>query len=409
MSYTIVHDASQVVTGPAENGSDGRATVTTESDAAVVIEEGTVTAVGPTAELTDAYPPADAATAIDATGRCVLPGFVDSHTHAMFVGDRSDEFAAKLRGKSYQEILADGGGILRTVRMVRDARRAELADRLRTHLDMLVANGTTTVEIKSGYGLDTETELEMLSVIDQVGSSHPVDVVPTFMGAHAIPENEDAETYTETVITEQLPAVEDQGIARFCDVFCEADVFSAEQSMRILQAGQEHGLAAKIHADEFTRLGGSQVAADLSATSADHLLQATDEDAAALVENGVTPVFLPGTAFGLDGEYPDPAPFLERGVVPAVATDFNPNCFAPTLSFAATLGCVGAGMTPAEAVLGITARGAAAIGAENGCGRIHPGSPGDLVVLDAPAYRHLPYRYDVSGVDTVLKGGTVVA
>jgi imidazolonepropionase len=406
MTYTIVHGAREVVTGPAP---DSPTTVETVSDGAVVVEDETVAAVGPTADLTAEYPPENAETAVDATGRCVLPGFVDAHTHALFVGDRSDEFEAKLQGTSYQEILADGGGILRTVRAVRDATPDELAAQLCDHLDVLLAGGTTTAEIKSGYGLDTETERKMLSVIDRVGDDHPVDVVPTFMGAHAIPDGSDSETYTERVIDDQLPAIEQQGIARFCDVFCEEDVFSADQSRRILEAGAEHGLAPKIHTDEFARLGGSQVAADLSATSADHLLRATTQDAVALVESDVTPVFLPGTAFGLDGEYPDLAPFRERGVVPAVASDFNPNCYAPTLGFAATLACVGVGMTPAEAVLGITARGAAAIDAGDGRGTLRPGAPGDLVVLDAPAYRHLPYTYDGNVVDTVIEGGRVAA
>ncbi|TKR25211.1 imidazolonepropionase [Natronomonas salsuginis] len=405
MTYTVVHDATEIVTGPADEDSE---TLQTETGAAVVIEDGTVSAVGPSAEITAEYPPANAETAVDASGNCILPGFVDSHTHALFVGDRSDEFEAKLAGKSYQEILADGGGILRTVRNVREATDGELAAQLRTHLDVMLANGTTTAEVKSGYGLDTDIELRMLAVIDRVNENHPVGLVPTFMGAHAVPDDTTSEAYTESVVTEQLPTVADQGIAEFCDVFCEADVFSVEQSRRILTAGQEHGLTPKIHADEFARLGGSQLAAELSAASADHLLQSTPEDAASLVDNGVTPTFLPGTAFGLDGEYPRLAPFEERGTIPAIATDFNPNCYAPTLGFAATLACVGVGMTPAQAIRGITERGAAALDRTDGRGTLRTGAPGDLVVLDAPTYRHLPYKYDGALVETVLKDGTVV-
>lgn len=432
MSYTVVHDAAEVVVGPPP-GSDGIADgvghtggdgagedgdgdtdaagppVETRSDAAVVIADGAVAAIGPTDDLTDEYPPSAAGTAVDASGRCVLPGFVDAHTHAIFAGDRSDEFEAKLQGASYQEILADGGGILRTVRAVRDASDADLRARLRAHLDTMVAHGTTTAEVKSGYGLDTETELRLLAAIDAVAADHPVDLVPTFMGAHAVPEGTTSEAYVETVIDEQLPAVADQGIAEFCDVFCEEDVFSVDQSRRLLEAGRAHGLAPKLHADEFVRLGGARLAADLRATSADHLLASTPADADALVDAGVTPVFLPGTAFGLDGEYPDADPFRERGVLPAIATDFNPNCFAPTLGFAATLACVGVGMTPAEAIRGITDRGAAALDRTDGRGTLREGAPGDLVVVDAPSYRHLPYRYDVDAVETVLKGGEVVS
>lgn len=406
MSYTLVHDVAELVTGP--GGDDSEETLQTESDAAVVIEDGTVSAVGSTTEVTADYPVASAEITVNASGRCVLPGFVDSHTHALFVGDRSDEFEAKLAGKSYQDILADGGGILRTVRNVREATGEELADQLRTHLDVMLAHGTTTAEVKSGYGLDTESELQMLSVIEKVNHSHPIDLVPTFMGAHAVPDDSTSEEYTERVITEQLPAVADQGIAQFCDVFCEEDVFSVEQSRRILTAGVEQSLTPKIHADEFVRLGGSELAADLSAASADHLLQSTPEDAAQLVDNDVTPVFLPGTAFGLDGEYPSLAPFRDRGTVPAIATDFNPNCYAPTLGFAATLACVGVGMTPAESVLGITERGAAALRHSDGSGTLRVGAPGDLVVLEAPSYRHLPYNYDVNIVETVVKDGAVV-
>jgi imidazolonepropionase len=425
VSYTVVHDAAQVVVGPApdptglgdgagraggedEGDADGPP-IETRSDATVVIEDGAVAAVGPADDLADAYPPAGAVTAVDASGRCVLPGFVDAHTHALFAGDRSDEFEAKLQGTSYQELLAEGGGILRTVRAVREASDADLRARLRAHLDTMLAHGTTTAEVKSGYGLDTETELRMLAAIDEVAADHPVDLVPTFMGAHAVPEGITSEAYVETVIDEQLPAVSNQGIAEFCDVFCEEDVFSVDQSRRILEAGRAHGLAPKVHADEFVRLGGARLAADLRATSADHLLASTPADAEALVDAGVTPVFLPGTAFGLDGEYPDADPFRERGTLPAIATDFNPNCHAPTLGFAATLACVGVGMTPAEAIRGITDRGAAALDRTDGRGTLREGAPGDLVVLDAPSYRHLPYRYDVDAVAAVLKAGEVVS
>ncbi|WP_081661589.1 imidazolonepropionase [Halopiger djelfimassiliensis] len=427
MSYTIIHDAREVVIGPSTSTSIGTSNeptgtdaadrssgppdepvLETASDAAVVVEDGTVVAAGPSDDVTRTYPVENAGTAIDANGRCVLPGFVDCHTHALFAGDRSDEFEAKLRGKSYQEILADGGGILRTVDSVREASTDALAERLRSHLDTMLAHGTTTVEVKSGYGLDTETELEMLSVIDRVAETHPIDVVPTFMGAHAVPEGTTTEAYTERVVDEQLPAVAEQGIATFCDVFCEEDVFSVAQSRRILEAGTEHGLTPKIHADEFARLGGSQLAAELSAASADHLLQSTDEDIDALVDAGVTPVLLPGTAFGLGGEYPDLEPYRERGVVPAVATDFNPNCHAQSMGFAATLACVGVGMTPGEAILGTTRCGAAALERDDGLGTLSEGAPADLVVIDAPSYRHLPYNYDVNLVETVVKGGDVV-
>ncbi|UWG51622.1 Imidazolonepropionase or related amidohydrolase [Halalkaliarchaeum sp. AArc-CO] len=421
MSYTIVHDAAELVVGPADDLSGGVDTdsvtleaggvLDTRSDAAVVLEDGIVIEIGSSDELVRQYPIENAAAAVDATGQCVLPGFVDAHTHALFVGDRSDEFEAKLRGQTYQEILAEGGGILRTVRRVREASEQELRDRLLEHLDVLLAHGTTTVEVKSGYGLNTETELKMLSAIDGADDEHPVDVVATFMGAHAIPEGADADDYVDSVVEDQLPAVADQGIAEFCDVFCEEGVFTLEQSRRVLEAGATQGLTPKIHADEFERLGGTRLAAELGAASADHLLQSTDWDVRALLSADVTPVLLPGTAFGLGEGYPDLEPYRKRGAVPAIATDFNPNCHAPSPGFAATLACVGMGMTPAEAVVGITERGAAAIDrdrASGGAGTLTVGAPGDLVVIDGSSHRHLPYNFGVNVVETVLKAGEIV-
>lgn len=397
MTDAVVHGASQVVTV----GDDG---VTVHEDAAIAVEDGRVAAVGPSDEVTREYPPENAATAVDARGQTVVPGFVDPHTHALFAGDRSDEFAAKLRGKTYQEILAEGGGILRTVEAVRAASDEALCAHLLDTLDTMLAHGTTTVEVKSGYGLDVETELRMLSVMAEADARHPVDVVPTFMGAHAVPQGLDAEEYIDRVLSEQLPAVAEQGIAEFCDVFCEADVFSVDQSRRVLEAGLEYGLTPKVHAEEFEHLGGSRLAAELGAASADHLLQATDDDVAALVEAGVTPVLLPGTAFSLGAEYADARAFLDRGAPVALATDFNPNCYSQTMGFAVTLGCVGMGMTPAESLAGATRNAALALDRE-GLGTLTEGAPADLAVVDAPSYVHVPYNFAVNTVETVLKAG----
>lgn len=403
MTRTVIHDASEVVVGPDENGLDRLA------NGAVAVEGGTIAAVGPTEEITEQYPPENADQAIDASGRTVIPGFVDSHTHTLFAGDRSDEFEAKLRGKSYQEILAEGGGILRTVRATRNANEEELLDRLLGYLDVMVAHGTTTVEIKSGYGLDTETELRMLSVIDRANDEHSIDVVPTYMGAHAVPEQRTTDDYTEEVVTEQLPAVERQGVAEFCDVFCEEGVFDVEQSRRVLTAGREHGLTPKVHAEEFVRLGGAQLAAELGAASADHLLHAEREDIDALEGSGVTPVLLPGTAFSLGAEYADAREFLDRGASVALASDFNPNCHSPSMGFAVALGCLGMKMTPAEALLAGTHGGACALDrAAGGLGTLEPGAPADICVIDAPTHVHIPYTFGVNLVDTVLKAGEVV-
>ena len=406
----VVHDAAEVVVGPAEG--DGETTdggfdheLDRHEDAAVAIVDGVVAAVGSADDVIREYPPENATTAIDATGRSVVPGFVDSHTHAVFAGDRSDEYAARLRGADYQEILADGGGILRTVRSVREASEAQLAANLEAHLDVALAHGSTTVEVKSGYGLDRESELRLLAAIERASRAHPVDVVATFMGAHAVPEDLAAEAYTELVIDEQLPAVADQGIATFCDVFCEEDVFTPEQSRRVLAAGRDHGLAPKIHAEEFAHTGGAEVAAELEAVSADHLLQATDADAAALAEAGVVATLLPAAAFSLGTEYASPDRFHDAGARVALASDFNPNCHAQSMALTIALACVEMRMTPESALVAATRNGAAALDLDDGTGTLRPGAPGDLLVLDAPSHVHVPYSFGVNRVETVLNGG----
>jgi len=415
---TVVHDAAQIVVGPESAAAgeyadaaatDGEDTLAYFEDAALVAEDGTIVAVGPSEAVIRAHSIEDADTVVDASGQAVIPGFVDSHTHALFAGDRSDEFAAKLRGKEYQEILAEGGGILRTVRAVRAASDEQLLSNLLGHLDEMLAHGSTTVEVKSGYGLDTETELRMLETIRRADEQHPVDVVPTFMGAHAVPAGQDADSYTEQVVEEQIPAVAEQGVAEFVDVFCEEDVFSVEQSRRVLTAGAEAGLTPKVHAEEFVRLGGSQLAAAVGAASADHLLHANAEDAEALTEAGVVPVFLPATAFSLGAEYADPEPFLEAGAPVALATDFNPNCYSQSMPFTVALGCVGMELTPAQSLLGATKHGAAALDRTDGTGTLAAGTAPDLAILDASSYVHVPYNVGVNPIETVLKDGEIVA
>ncbi|WP_331234517.1 imidazolonepropionase [Natronorarus salvus] len=409
----VVHDAAELVVGPARaiggsTPSDRGGILDVRSNAAVAVVDGEVAAVGPTEEVTREYPPENADHAIDASGRAVVPGLVDPHTHAVFAGDRSDEFEAKIEGKSYREIAAEGGGILRTVRTTREATDGDLLSNLLGHLDTMLAHGSTTVEVKSGYGLDTETELRLLEVIDRADEKHPIDLHATFMGAHSTPEGMDTDGYVDRVVSEQLPAVAEQGVARFCDVFCEAGVFSVEQSRRVLEAGLNHGLDPKIHAEEFERVGGAQLAAALGATSADHLLRATVTDIDALVESEVVPVMLPGTAFVLGEEYADARAFLDRGAPVALATDFNPNCFSRSVPFAVSLACVGMRMTPAEALSAATANAARALDLDDGTGTLREGVPADLLVLDAPSYRHLPYRVGENPVSVVVKEGRPV-
>lgn len=410
----VVYDAAELLLGPRREATapglpdSPDDVIDRHTQGAVAIVDGTVAKAGPTDAVTAAYPPENAGVPIDASGQTVLPGFVDAHTHAVFAGDRSDEYAAKLRGTTYQELLASGGGILRTVEAVRAASEQTLVENLLAHLDRMLVHGTTTVEVKSGYGLDVDTELKLLSAIETAADRHVIDVVPTYLGAHAVPEDLDADAYVDAVVDDQLPAVADQGIAAFCDVFCDEGAFDVPQSRRVLEAGLDHGLAPKVHADEFERLGASQLAADVGATSADHLLASTTEDIEALVEAGVTPVFLPGTAFGLDGEYADARAFRDRDAPTAIATDFNPNCHTRSMSFAIALACTGMDLTPAEAVVGATRDGALALDRADGVGTLREGAPGDLLVVDGPSHVHVPYTPGENLVTTVLKGGNRV-
>jgi imidazolonepropionase len=409
---TVVHGAAEVVVGKRDGawpgGDPGDELLAVHEDAAVAVVDGAVAAVGPTEAVCREYPPGNAETAYDASGQAVVPGFVDPHTHAVFAGDRSDEFEAKLRGRSYQDILESGGGILRTVRAVREADEAELVANLREHLDAMLAYGTTTVEVKSGYGLDVESELKLLRAIDAVAADHPMDVVATFMGAHAVPEGADADEYVDAVVDDQLPAVAEQGVAEFCDVFCEEGVFSVEQSRRVLDAGREHGLTPKVHAEELAYVGGTKLAAEVGAASADHLLHSTREDVDALAAADVVPVVLPGTAFGLGAEYADAETMLDADAPIAVATDFNPNCHSRSMGFAQSLCCVEMGLTPAQSLVAATEHAASALDRDD-VGRLETGAPADMAVVDAPSHVHVPYQFGETTVDAVFKDGERVA
>lgn len=414
MTDLVVHDAAEVVVGPADDQEKtgrgfeppGGGALETHADAAVAVEDGRVAAVGPTGTVTREYPPENARRTVDATGKTVLPGFVDPHTHALFAGDRSEEFVARIEGQTYTEIMEAGGGIPVTVDAVREASHGQLVGNLLAQLDVMLAHGTTTAEVKSGYGLDVETELRMLAAVHEADERHPVDLVPTFMGAHVVPPGVDTEEYVDRVVDEQLPAVAEQGVAEFCDVFCEEGVFDVEQSRRVLEAGRDHGLEPRIHAEEFTRLGGAQLAAELGAASADHLLHATGEDATALVDAGVSPTLLPATAFSLDEPYADARAFLDAGAPVALGTDLNPSCFVHSMGFVVSLACLQMKMRPGEAIRGATASAARSLGRERGT--LREGARADLLVFDLPDAVHVPYNAGTTRVESVVKDGEVV-
>jgi imidazolonepropionase len=383
------------------------------ADGAVAADAaGRIIAVGPTAAVRAAVALAPDACVLDATGCCVLPGFVDPHTHAIFAGDRADELAERLAGADYLAILAAGGGILRTVRATRAATAEALVARAAGFLAEMLRHGTTTVEIKSGYGLSVAEELKLLEVARALAERGPQTIVATVLGAHAVPPEwrHAPEGYVAQVIQELLPRVAAADLARFCDVFCERGVFSVEQSRRILQAGAALGLRPKIHAEQKSAFGGTQLAAELGAVSADHLEYASEADIAALATAGTVAVLLPGAAFVLGEERLAPARALVAAGVPvALATDFNPGT-CPILSMPLIIGlaCLRRQLTPAEAVVAATRNAAYALGLGDDLGSLEVGKRADLVVLDAPAPGHLPYWFGRNLVRTVVKDGRIV-
>jgi imidazolonepropionase len=348
---------------------------------------------------------------LDALGTVALPGFVDSHSHLCFAGSREDEYAMRARGATYREIARAGGGILSTVRATRDATLEQLVDSATPRLATMLAHGTTTIEVKSGYGLTTRDELKMLDAIAQLGDIQPVEVHATFCGAHAVPPEYQGRTddYVDLVVSEMIPAVSACGRARYIDVFCEDGVFSIDQTRRILQAGAAAGLPAKFHADEFVALGGAELAAELPAMSADHLLKSRPEAVRAMARAGVTATLLPGTAFFLGLPFAPARTFLDTGVRVALASDFNPgSSMGPNLQLVMTMAVSQMKMTPEEALVGVTLHGAYALGLEDEIGSLRAGKQCDVVLADVPNWRWLSYCYGVNHVSRVIKRGLVV-
>jgi len=393
--------------GPARGPITDLATVI---DGFLVVEDGLIHQVGSMAD----YDPAGEAGATEVRalpGGLVTPGLIDSHTHTVFAGWRADEFARRLQGASYQEIMAGGGGILRTVAATRAASEEELFELGMNRLDQMLRRGVTTVEIKSGYGLDLNTELRQLRVNRRLDQAHPIDVVSTYLGAHLVPPEYRAnpEAYVDFVIQVVLPAVRAEGLAEFCDVFCDAGAFGLGQARRILRRAAELGLGTKLHADELEGLGGAELAVELGAVSGDHLLRVSDAGVEALAGGATVAVLLPGTSFFLRAA---PAParrLIDRGIPVAVATDFNPgSCPLIDLRMAMTLGCVSLSLTPAEALAAATLNAAHAAGRAATIGSLRKGKYADFVVWNCPDYNHLPYFLGSDLVSAVYKRGRAV-
>jgi len=408
--FVISNAAQLIYVGPGKfsrRGSEmGRLDVI--QDGAIVVSDGVIHWVGRTSDLPPIPPDTEI---IDARGKVVLPGFIDSHTHLVFAGSREDEFEQRLKGRTYEEIAAGGGGINATVQQVRRASKEELKAATRRRLQRLLSFGVTTVEIKSGYGLTLADELKCLQVIAELNQEGPWELVPTFLGAHAVPPEfqGNREGYLRLVVDEMLPEVGRGRLAEFCDVFCERGAFTPEESERILKRAYELGMKAKVHADEFSSSGGAELAARWRAVSADHLLCITDAGIAALARSDTVPTLLPGTAFFLGLNYAPARRLIEAGLPVALASDCNPGtCPSENLTLIGTLACTQMKMLPAEVVTALTLNAAAALDRSQRLGSIEVGKQADLIVCDVPDYRQLFYHFGVSHVWRVIKRGRVV-
>ena len=408
----IIKNAAQVVTCSGFTAKHGRemSDLNIIDQGMVVIEDGIIKTVGKSNEI-PINNRLDEFHVIDASGKAVLPGFVDSHTHFIFGGYRAEEFSWRLRGDNYMEIMNRGGGIFSTVEATRKASKEELISTGLKRLDSMLSFGVTTVEGKSGYGLDLNNEIKQLESMIEVDRLHPVDVVRTFLGAHAVPEKYKGrpDNFIQYLVENVLPVVADRGLAEFCDVFCEKNVFSVDQSRNLLTKAKKLGLRPKIHADEIVQLGGAELAAEMGAVSADHLLQASDKGIQALAKSGTVATLLPGTAFSLREPYARGRYMIDHNCAVALATDLNPgSCFSESIPLIFALSTLYMGLTVEETVTALTINGAAAIDRANKIGSIDVGKKGDLIILEYPSYNYIPYHIGVSVVEKVIKDGNLV-
>ena len=379
---------------------------------AVAIKKGRVFWVGKTEEISGKFSLSRDGREIDGTGKVVMPGLIDAHTHLIFAGSRENEFEQRIQGLSYQEIAGRGGGILSTVEATRKASFDELLSLGKRRLDRMLSKGVTTVEAKSGYGLSLQSEMKILRVMKALQKSHPIDIVPTFLGAHTVPKEfrEERARYVNLLTEEMIPQVAQERLAEFCDVFCEKKAFTLEESRKILETGKRYGLKPKIHADQLSSGGGAELAAEINAYSADHLEYASPEGIKKMAEKGVTAVLLPGASFFLSmRKYPPARDMIAQGMTVALATDLNPgSSMTESLPMMMTMGCTMYKLLPKEVIQATTIHAARSTGREKEIGSLEVGKQADLLVLDIPNYRYLPYHFGVDHVETVIKKGRIV-
>lgn len=378
-------------------------------NAGIAIKDGAILEIGSSREIEDKYGWDEA---VDAQGKVITPGFVDSHSHPVFVHTREDEFAMRLAGKSYVEISQSGGGIRSSINSVLAASEDELVELSVPRIQKMIALGTTTLEAKSGYGLSTESELKQLRVIKRLNEILPIDIVPTFMGAHEYPAEykNDHEKYLSILCEEMIPAVAEQGIARFCDIFTEAHVYSIAESRRVLSAAKQAGMKLKMHADEIEAIGGAELAAEMGCVSADHLGAASDDGLKAMLSAGVIPVLLPATLFSLRSKsYARAREMIELGLPVAIATDYNPgSCNCDSMALTMSLACLQMGMDPIEALSAATINAACALDLGQSIGSLEPGKLADIIIWDIPSLNYIPYHLGSSAIHRVLKKGKTV-
>lgn len=412
MNSLIIKNATiSTPTGNSARKGAEMAALKTIPNGAIVVDNGIITYAGPQDSMPQ-ISDSERYNVIDAGGRAVLPGFVDSHTHLIFGGYRPDEFEWRLKGDSYMSIMERGGGIQSTVNATRTEDVNSLVDKAQWFINRMSAMGITTVEAKSGYGLDTATELKMLEAIDRLATTpgQKLRIISTFLGAHAVPKEYKGRTgeYVDMMIKEMLPAV--KGKAKFCDIFTEKNVFEIEDSRRFLKAAREAGFQLKLHADEIVTLGGAELAAELGAVSADHLLHVSDKGVADMAKAGVVATLLPLTAFTLKEPYAPARKFIDNGAAVALATDLNPgSCFSGSIPLTIALACIYMGMSIEETITALTLNGAAALDIAQSTGSLEPGKEADIIILNYENYRMLPYYVGMNCVSTVISRGTVVA
>ena len=411
MNNLIIKNAAQVVTCSGFEGKKGAemSNLNVIENGTVIVTDGIISHILQRGESVlvnfSEY------TEIDATGKALLPGFVDPHTHFVFGGYREEEFSWRIRGDSYMSIMQRGGGILNTTEVTRFASEDELYNSGKRRLDDMLKLGITTVEGKSGYGLDKETELKQLRVMRRLNQEHPIDIVSTFMGPHATPAEWKGreDEFIDFNINVILPLVAKESLAECVDIFCEENVFTIEQSRRFLTAAREHGFLLKMHADEIVQFGGAELAAELKILSADHLLQASDVGIRAMAERGVIATLLPLTAFSLREEYARARDMIDANCTVALATDLNPgSSFTASVPLLFALACIYMHLTPEEAVTAFTINSAAAINRADTIGSIDVGKQADMILLQYPSYKFLPYYVGMNCVDIVIKKGEIV-